>query len=122
MESTATIERPKTAHTVHSERNRKPVGSPQPVEKTPESELMTVEEYFDEVLQRIHNSQEEQKMESTATVNRSATMHVSHLDRNRHIERHPIMEKTSESELMEVDEYFDILHKMVDEYYDSIQG
>ena len=30
--------------------------------------------------------------------------------------------KTPESELMSVDEYFGILHKMVDEYYDSIQG
>lgn len=34
----------------------------------------------------------------------------------------PSAGKTPESELMEVDEYFDILHKMVDEYYDSIQG
>ena len=30
--------------------------------------------------------------------------------------------KTPESELMSVDEYFGILHRMVDEYYDSIQG
>lgn len=30
--------------------------------------------------------------------------------------------KTPESELMSVDEYFGILHKMVDECYDSIQG
>ena len=52
MESTATINRPKTAHTVHSARSKKPVGSLQTVEKTPESELMTVEEYFDEVWQR----------------------------------------------------------------------
>ena len=37
---------------MHATRSRKPVGSPQPVEKTPESELMTVEEYFDEVWQR----------------------------------------------------------------------
>ena len=62
MESTATTERPKTTHTAHSARSRKPVGGTQAVEKTPESELM------------------------------------------------------------EVDEYFDILHRMVDEYYDSIQG
>jgi hypothetical protein len=32
------------------------------------------------------------------------------------------MPKTPESELMSVDEYFGILHRMVDEYYDSIQG
>lgn len=52
MESIATIERPKAMRTVHSSRNRKSVGSTQSVEKTPESELMTVEEYFDEVWSR----------------------------------------------------------------------
>ena len=52
MESVATTNRPKAARTMHATRSRKPVGSPQPVEKTPESELMTVEEYFDEVWQR----------------------------------------------------------------------
>ena len=52
MESTATIERPKAMCTVHSARSRKPVGGTQAVEKTPESELMTVEEYFDEVWNR----------------------------------------------------------------------
>ena len=30
--------------------------------------------------------------------------------------------KTPESELMSVDEYFGILHRMVDKYQDSIQG
>ena len=62
MESVAAIERPKAVRTAHSARGRKPIGTTQSVDKTPESELM------------------------------------------------------------EVDEYFDILHKMVDEYYDSIQG
>lgn len=62
MESVATTERPKAVRTAHSARGRKPIGTTQSVDKTPESELM------------------------------------------------------------EVDEYFDILHKMVDEYYDSIQG
>lgn len=62
MESVATVERPKAVRTAHSSRGRKPIGTTQSVDKTPESELM------------------------------------------------------------EVDEYFDILHKMVDEYYDSIQG
>ena len=62
MESVATIERPNAVRTAHSSRGRKPIGTTQSVDKTPESELM------------------------------------------------------------EVDEYFDILHKMVDEYYDSIQG
>ena len=62
MESSAATNEPKAARTPRSARSKKSVGSPQTVEKTPESELM------------------------------------------------------------EVDEYFDILHRMVDEYYDSIQG
>lgn len=52
MESVATIERPKAVRTAHSARGRKPIGTTQSVDKTPESELMTVEEYFDEVWQR----------------------------------------------------------------------
>lgn len=38
--------------TAHSARGRKPIDTTQSVDKTPESELMTVEEYFDEVWQR----------------------------------------------------------------------
>ena len=52
MESTATTIKPKTARAMHSARGRKPVAQPQTIEKTPESELMTVEEYFSEVWQR----------------------------------------------------------------------
>ena len=52
MESVATKERPKAVRATHSARGRMPVGTTQNVEKTPESELMTVEEYFDEVWQR----------------------------------------------------------------------
>lgn len=52
MESVATKESPKAVRTTHSARGRMPVGTTQNVEKTPESELMTVEEYFDEVWQR----------------------------------------------------------------------
>ena len=52
MEAVATIEKPKALHTKRSARGRAPVGTTQIVEKTPESELMTVEEYFDEVWQR----------------------------------------------------------------------
>ena len=52
MESVATIEGPKAVRTAHSARGRKPIGTTQSVDKTPESELMTVEEYFDEVWQR----------------------------------------------------------------------
>ena len=52
MESVATIERPKAVRTAHSAHGQKPIGTTQSVDKTPESELMTVEEYFDEVWQR----------------------------------------------------------------------
>ena len=52
MESVATIERPKAVRTAHSARGRKPIDTTQSVDNTPESELMTVEEYFDEVWQR----------------------------------------------------------------------
>jgi hypothetical protein len=52
MESVAAIKSPKAVRTAHSARGRMPVGTTQNVEKTPESELMTVEEYFDEVWQR----------------------------------------------------------------------
>ncbi len=52
MESVATIENPKAVRTAHSARGQKPIGTTQSVDKTPESELMTVEEYFDEVWQR----------------------------------------------------------------------
>ena len=52
MESVAAIEKPKAVRTAHSARGRKPIDTTQSVDKTPESELMTVEEYFDEVWQR----------------------------------------------------------------------
>lgn len=124
MESVATIERPKAVRTAHSARGRKPIGTTQSVDKTPESELMTVEEYFDEVWQRYLEKQETQsEMETIANVKNKKSVRTSHI---RHISNpasiNQTVGKTSESELMEVDEYFDILHKMVDEYYDSIQG
>jgi len=52
MESLTAIERPKAVRTAHSARGRKPIGTTQSNDKTPESELMTVEEFFDEVWQR----------------------------------------------------------------------
>lgn len=124
MESVATKERPKAVRTAHSAYGRKPVGTTQNVEKTPESELMTVEEYFDEVWQRYQKTQEIQsEMETIANVKNKKSVRTSHI---RHTSNpasiKPTAGKTPESELMEVDEYFDILHKMVDEYYDSIQG
>lgn len=51
MDSIAT-ESSNSVHTRRAARDSKPVCNPQTVEKTPESELMTVEEYFDEVWQR----------------------------------------------------------------------
>jgi hypothetical protein len=38
------------------------------------------------------------------------------------VDSQPSAGKTPESELMEVDEYFEILRKRVNDYYDSIQG
>ncbi|MBP9990260.1 MAG: hypothetical protein KBT45_02385 [Bacteroidales bacterium] len=51
MDSIAT-ESSNSVHTRRVARDSKPVRNSQTVEKTPESELMTVEEYFDEVWQR----------------------------------------------------------------------
>ncbi len=52
MESVATKERPKAVRATHSARGRKPIGTTQSVDKTPESELMSVEEYFGKVWER----------------------------------------------------------------------
>ena len=52
MESVAAIEGPKAVRTAHSARGRKPIGTTQSVDKTPESELMSVEEYFGKVWER----------------------------------------------------------------------
>ena len=124
MESVATKERPKAVRATHSARGRMPVGTTQNVEKTPESELMTVEEYFDEVWQRYQKTQEIQsEMETIANVKNKKSVRTSHIRYTSNpASIKPTAGKTPESELMEVDEYFDILHRMVDEYYDSIQG
>ena len=62
-------------------------------------------------------------MEYAATIERPNAVRAAHSARGRKpIDTTQTVEKTPESELMEVDEYFDILHKMVDEYYDSIQS
>ena len=55
MESTATTIRPKTARATHTARGKKPVAQPQTIEKTPESELMTVEEYFGILRKRVND-------------------------------------------------------------------
>lgn len=41
--------------TAHTARGRKPVAQPQTIEKTPESELMTVEEYFGILRKRVND-------------------------------------------------------------------
>lgn len=62
-------------------------------------------------------------MESLTDTDSTTTARSSRLRQARKaVDSQPSAGKTPESELMEVDEYFDILHKMVDEYYDSIQG
>ena len=62
-------------------------------------------------------------MESLTNTDSTSTARSSRLRQaQKAVDSQPSAEKTPESELMEVDEYFDILHKMVDEYYDSIQG
>lgn len=124
MESLTYTDSTSTARSSRLRQARKAVDSQPSAGKTPESELMTVEEYFDEVWQRYQKTQEIQsEMETIANVKNKNSVRTSHI---RHISNpasiKPTAGKTPESELMEVDEYFDILHKMVDEYYDSIQG
>jgi len=55
MESVATVERPKAVRTAHSSRGRKPIGTIQSVDKTPESELMEVDEYFEILRKRVND-------------------------------------------------------------------
>lgn len=62
-------------------------------------------------------------MESLTNTDSTTTARTSRLRQaKKAVDSQPSAGKTPESELMDVDEYFDILHKMVDEYYDSIQG
>ena len=55
---------------------------------------------------------------ATETIRTPRTRHVAKATASKQSE----VPKTPESELMSVDEYFGILHRMVDEYYDSTQG
>ena len=62
-------------------------------------------------------------MESTATTNMPKAVHRARAARDRQTAHSPqTVEKTPESELMTVEEYFGILRKRVNDYYDSIQG
>ena len=61
-------------------------------------------------------------METAVCTNDTDTMRMPS---PRHILKsttHTDIPKTPESELMSVDEYFDILRKRVNDYYDSLQG
>lgn len=53
MEYAATIERPNAVRAAHSAHGRKSIDTTQTVEKTPESELMEVDEYFEKKKQRL---------------------------------------------------------------------
>lgn len=63
-------------------------------------------------------------MDTIAYTNSTETVCAPRIRRGRKatVAAQTAIEKTPESELMSVDEYFDILHKMVDEYYVSIQS
>lgn len=62
-------------------------------------------------------------MESVVTKERPKAVRATHSARGRKsVGTTKTVEITPESELMEVDEYFEILRKRVNDYYDSIQG
>lgn len=62
-------------------------------------------------------------MESLTNTDSTTTARTSRLRQARKAaDSQPSAGKTPESELMEVDEYFEILRKRVNDYYDSLQG
>ena len=63
-------------------------------------------------------------MDTIAYINDTETMRKPVIRQNRKapVARKTAIEKTPDSELMSVEEYFDILRKRVNEYYDSLQG
>ena len=62
-------------------------------------------------------------MESLTNTDSTSTARTSRLRQARKaVDSQPSAGKTPESELMTVDEYFEILRKRVNDYYDSIQG
>ena len=82
--------------------HKAPIAVKTAIEKTPESELMTVEEYFDEVRQRCMENYE--KDAPTHSIPMRAKT-VSPQKKNR----------------MSVEEYFGKLLKKLDEHYASVQ-
>ena len=63
-------------------------------------------------------------MDTIACTNSTETMRVPHIRRGRKapVAAQAVIEKTPESELMSVDEYFGILRKRINEYYDNLQS
>lgn len=63
-------------------------------------------------------------MDTIAYINDTETMRMSPAKRYRKTPatKQIAPEKTPESELMSVEEYFDILRKRVNDYYDGLQG
>ena len=55
MEYAAAIERPNAVRAAHSARGRKPIDTTQTIERTPESELMEVDEYFEILRKRVND-------------------------------------------------------------------
>ena len=55
MGSVVTKERSKAVRATHSARGRKPAGTTKTVEKTPESELMEVDECFEILRKRVND-------------------------------------------------------------------
>ena len=45
-----------------------------------------------------------------------------YIEENNSVASEPVAEYGVATKRMSVDEYFDILHKMVDEHYDNLQG
>lgn len=46
----------------------------------------------------------------------------NYIEENNSVASEPVAEYGVATKRMSVDEYFDILHKMVDEHYDNLQG
>ncbi len=63
-------------------------------------------------------------MDTIACTNSTETMRVPRIRRGRKapVAAQAVIEKTPESELMSVDEYFGILRKRINEYYDNLQS
>lgn len=103
MDTIACTDSTETMRVPRIRRGRKaPVAAQTAIEKTPESELMTVEEYFDEVRQRCMEKYE-----------KDAPTHSIHMRAN--------SVSPQKKNRMSVEEYFGKLLKKLDEHYASVQ-